>query len=71
MSLQRLEQNGPYEVANQSPVFLHVGHLTALGTLISCENLRFEIQNTIASPFSLKGSRGGEMSGAAQIVTGS
>ena len=29
MSLQRWEQKGPYLPANQSPDFLHVGHLTS------------------------------------------
>ena len=29
MSLHRCEQNGPYLAANQSPDFLHVGHLTS------------------------------------------
>ena len=31
--MQRCEQNGPYLPANQSPRFLHVGHLTCAGAL--------------------------------------
>src|SRR5688572_30460494 len=34
-SLHRFEQNGPYGVANQSPAFLHIGHLTIRGVLMS------------------------------------
>lgn len=33
-SLHRREQNGPNGVANQSPDFLHVGHLLEVGPLI-------------------------------------
>ena len=51
-SLQRFEQNGPKGVANQSPAFLHDGHLMLVGTLMAGE---LRLDETPANPvFRLK-----------------